>query len=63
MTNQTSDAEVCKCLSCDKVIENPTEENEFGDGAFLCKECSEAMISSLDDAWRKHSAFLDAALN
>ena len=44
------------------MIEDPKENNVMGDD-YICNECCEEMMSSLDDAWRKHSAFLDAALN
>jgi len=51
-----------RCLSCDHEIENPSEENVMGD-EFLCNKCREEMLTSLEDAWKKHSAFLDSALN
>jgi len=50
------------CLGCGKEISDPVEQNKLGD-EFICNNCAEEMISSLDDAWRRHSAFLDAALN
>jgi hypothetical protein len=50
------------CLACDQEIENPGEENRMGD-EFLCNKCREEMFSSLEEAWKKHSAFLDSALN
>ena len=51
-----------RCLACDKEIENPSEENVMGD-EFICNECRDEMLSSLEGAWKKHSAFLDSALN
>ncbi len=51
-----------RCLACDKDIEKPMQENRMGD-EFICNECREEMLSSLEDAWKKHSAFLDSALN
>jgi formylmethanofuran dehydrogenase subunit E len=51
-----------ECLSCGVKLQKPREENKIGD-EFLCDKCTEQMMESLDDAWKKHSAFLDAALN
>ncbi|MDG6908266.1 MAG: hypothetical protein JRN20_21050 [Nitrososphaerota archaeon] len=51
-----------RCLSCEKEILEPSEENRLGE-EFICDLCREEMVSSLEDAWKRHSAFLDAALN
>jgi hypothetical protein len=51
-----------ECLVCSKVLSNPTEENKMGE-EFICDKCREEMLDSLEGAWIKHSAFLDAALN
>jgi hypothetical protein len=51
-----------QCLACDKEIPTPNEENKMGD-EFICDSCREEMVSSLEGAWKKHSAFLDSALN
>ncbi|MDG6997109.1 MAG: hypothetical protein JRN52_14400 [Nitrososphaerota archaeon] len=51
-----------RCLSCEKEILEPTEENMLGE-EFICDACREEMVSSLEGAWKRHSAFLDAALN
>jgi predicted RNA-binding Zn-ribbon protein involved in translation (DUF1610 family) len=50
------------CLACDKEILDLKEENKMGD-EFVCDQCREEMLSSLEDAWKRHSAFLDSALN
>jgi hypothetical protein len=54
--------QLSQCLSCEKVLDAPTQDNMIGD-EFLCDACRELMFESLEDAWKKHSAFLDAALN
>ncbi|MDG6906167.1 MAG: hypothetical protein JRN20_10330 [Nitrososphaerota archaeon] len=51
-----------RCIGCGKDIPTPTEENKLGD-EFICDPCREEMISSLEGAWKRHSAFLDSALN
>ena len=51
-----------ECLSCGLELKNPGEANMIGE-EFLCDSCRELMMDSLEDAWKKHSAFLDAALN
>jgi hypothetical protein len=51
-----------RCLACDKEILDPTKENMMGE-EYLCDACREEMFASLEDAWKKHSAFLDSALN
>jgi hypothetical protein len=56
------ESKIVHCLSCDHVIKDPSEENVMGD-EYLCNKCREEMLSSLEDAWKKHSAFLDSALN
>jgi hypothetical protein len=55
-------ATTVRCLSCDKEIRNPSQDNTMGD-EFLCDRCREVMLDSLEEAWKKHSAFLDSALN
>ena len=60
MTEESN--QVSECLSCGKVLDAPTQDNVIVD-EFLCDTCRELMFESLEDAWKKHSAFLDAALN
>jgi hypothetical protein len=65
MTNETKNLKrqaAAECLGCGSVLTNPTEENKMGD-EFICDKCREEMLDSLEGAWIKHSAFLDAALN
>jgi hypothetical protein len=50
------------CLACDAEILDPKEENIMGD-EFICNNCREEMLSSLEEAWKRQSAFLDSALN
>jgi hypothetical protein len=50
------------CVGCNKPISNIKENNKMGD-EFICDSCREDMMSSLEGAWKKHSAFLDSALN
>ena len=50
------------CFACGKVIRNHGEDNVMGE-EFICDSCREEMIASLEGAWKKHSAFLDSALN
>jgi len=50
------------CIGCGKRVENPREDNRLGD-QFICDSCREEMVASLEGAWKKHSAFLDTALN
>jgi hypothetical protein len=51
-----------QCLVCEKEILKPSEENVMED-QFICNECRDVMLTSLEVAWKKHSAFLDSALN
>ncbi|HXQ93430.1 MAG TPA: hypothetical protein VN739_10535 [Nitrososphaerales archaeon] len=65
MPNETENSKnqiVAECLGCGVVLSSPTEENKMGD-EFICNNCREEMLDSLEGAWIKHSAFLDAALN
>ena len=62
LAKNKSSSMIIRCLVCDETIENPSEENIMGE-EFLCDKCREEMFSSLEDAWKKHSAFLDSALN
>ncbi|MHB8567299.1 MAG: hypothetical protein ACYC7D_13345 [Nitrososphaerales archaeon] len=50
------------CLACGNAVLSPKENNVMGDD-FICDSCREEMVSSLEGAWKKHSAFLDSALN
>lgn len=50
------------CFACGKVVPKPGEKNHI-DEEIICDSCREEMISSLEGAWAKHSAFLDSALN
>jgi len=50
------------CIGCEKQVIDPKEENLLGD-QYICDSCREEMIGSLEEAWKKHSAFLDSALN
>jgi hypothetical protein len=51
-----------ECIGCGKMISDPSENNRLGED-FICDTCREEMISSLEGAWKRHSAFLDSALN
>lgn len=51
-----------QCFACGAAVSNPKEGNHLGDEV-ICDACREEMVSSLEDAWVKHSAFLDSALN
>jgi formylmethanofuran dehydrogenase subunit E len=51
-----------ECFACGKAVPNPKEGN-YLDDEIICDSCREEMISSLEDAWVKQSAFLDSALN
>ena len=51
-----------ECFACGKQVPNPGEGNHLDD-EIICDSCREEMISSLEGAWVKHSAFLDSALN
>ena len=53
---------VPECLGCGKQVPNPKQKNKLGE-EFICNSCSEEMMASLEGAWKKHSAFLDSALN
>ncbi len=59
---EESGQQPARCLACDGIITSPKESNVMGD-EFICDACREEMFSSLEGAWRKHSAFLDSALN
>ena len=50
------------CIGCGKSVLDPKEGNLLGD-QYICDSCREEMAISLEDAWKKHSAFLDSALN
>jgi hypothetical protein len=50
------------CIGCGKPVLDPKEENLIGD-QYICNSCREEMAASLEGAWKKHSAFLDSALN
>jgi formylmethanofuran dehydrogenase subunit E len=50
------------CFACGKIVIDPKEANRLGD-EIICDACREEMFSSLEEAWVKHSAFLDSALN
>jgi hypothetical protein len=54
--------DIPECLGCGIKIPNASENNRLGE-EFICDACREEMISSLEGAWKKHSAFLDSALN
>jgi hypothetical protein len=54
--------ELRQCFSCGKAVAEPKEDNHFGD-EIICDSCRKEMVSSLEAAWVKHSAFLDSALN
>ncbi|MHB2035281.1 MAG: hypothetical protein ACYCPW_00860 [Nitrososphaerales archaeon] len=51
-----------ECIGCGKKLSEPYEKNKMGD-EFICDPCRDEMMSSLEGAWKKHSAFLDSALN
>ena len=55
-------ADMPECIGCEKKIPDASENNKLGDD-FICDQCREEMISSLEGAWKRHSAFLDSALN
>jgi len=57
-----NEADKKNCIGCGKPVVNPKEENLLGD-QFICDACREEMAASLEGAWKKHSAFLDSALN
>jgi hypothetical protein len=50
------------CFACGLNVPSPKEGNHLGD-EIICDACREEMVSSLEEAWVKHSAFLDSALN
>ena len=50
------------CLACGTEVKDPKPENMIGE-EFLCDACRDQMMETLEEAWSKHSAFLDAALN
>ncbi|MFI5422266.1 MAG: hypothetical protein ACHQ1H_14990 [Nitrososphaerales archaeon] len=51
-----------ECLSCGVEVIAPKSENMFGE-EYICDSCRDQTMESLEEAWKKHSAFLDAALN
>ena len=51
-----------ECLSCGIELIAPKLDNMIGD-EYICDTCREQMMASLEDAGKKHSAFLDSALN
>jgi hypothetical protein len=51
-----------KCLSCGVEVKAPKSESMVGE-EYICDSCRDQMMESLEEAWKKHSAFLDAALN
>jgi hypothetical protein len=51
-----------KCFACGKTVSDPKEENHLGE-EIICDACRNEMFDSLEEAWVKHSAFLDSALN
>jgi formylmethanofuran dehydrogenase subunit E len=51
-----------KCFACGKLVSDLREENRLGE-EIICDSCRNEMFSSLEEAWVKHSAFLDSALN
>ncbi len=57
-----SNHHIAECFACGKQVLNPSEANHLAD-EIICDSCREEMVSSLEDAWVKHSAFLDSALN
>jgi len=59
---KSADNNDIRCFACGAVVSNPKEENHLGDEV-ICDACREEMVSSLEKAWVKHSAFLDSALN
>ena len=62
MTDKENTMNQAECLGCGVKLSAPSEENKIGD-EFICNKCREEMFDSLEDAWKKHSAFLDSALN
>jgi formylmethanofuran dehydrogenase subunit E len=54
--------EASHCFACGLNVPSPKEGNHLGD-EIICDTCREEMVSSLEEAWVKHSAFLDSALN
>ena len=51
-----------QCFACGKSVPEPKEDNRLGE-EIICDSCREEMVASLEEAWVKHSAFLDSALN
>ncbi len=58
----TDSSKSSQCFACGKPVPDPQEANHLGD-EIICDACREEMVASLEDAWVKHSAFLDSALN
>jgi uncharacterized membrane protein len=50
------------CFVCGNAVENARKDNYIEDQV-ICDKCRDEMFDSLEKAWKKHSAFLDAALN
>jgi formylmethanofuran dehydrogenase subunit E len=61
-TQPKKDSISAQCLACGMLVPEPKEGNHLGD-EIICDSCREEMVSSLEKAWVKHSAFLDSALN
>jgi formylmethanofuran dehydrogenase subunit E len=57
-----SSTKQASCFVCGALVSEPKEDNQLGD-EIICDTCQKEMISSLEEAWVKHSAFLDSALN
>ena len=55
-----SEKESPKCFVCGASVSKP--DSKLGEEP-MCDKCRDEMIASLEDAWVKHSAFLDSALN
>jgi hypothetical protein len=51
-----------ECIGCGTSLPEAIETNKIGD-EFICDSCRNEMMSSLEGAWKRHSAFLDSALN
>lgn len=51
-----------ECIGCGKSLVETKDTNKIGE-EFICDSCRNEMMSSLEGAWKRHSAFLDSALN
>ncbi|MHB1907928.1 MAG: hypothetical protein ACYCQJ_03530 [Nitrososphaerales archaeon] len=49
-----------KCFVCQASVSKP--DSRLGEET-ICDKCRDEMMASLEEAWVKHSAFLDSALN